>query len=378
MSNPLPIPTIPGLEIRLHSEDRLLVLFPYHPENVARIKSIPGRQWHAKEKNWSIPFNDTALNLLRRFFDLTPVKSFPLAEKRPNAIAKSRWSDLTAEEQAFSTRAEEEMLLRGFSPQTRKTYRNHILRFNQWLKGDLTQVSETELRSYLLYLIDKKKISKAYQNQVISALKFFYDKVLRTPKIFEHIPRIQENKKLPSVLSRDEVICIFTAVPNIKHRALLMLAYASGLRVGEVVRLRIEDIDSQRNLIHIKNGKGRKDRFVPLSQVALSILRTYWKTCRPTKWLFPSPRPDRHLSNRTAQRILEIARKKTDINKSFSMHTLRHSFATHMLEDGTDLRYVQEFLGHANPKTTMIYTHITEKDAQRIRSPLDNISKKKT
>ena len=267
------------------------------------------------------------------------------------------------------------MKLRRFSPQTRKAYRQHLLRFNRWLDRDLIDANEESIRAYLLYLLNEKTISAAYQNQVVSALKFYFDRVCKTPKIIASIPRPRRDRSLPSVLSRDEVIHIFSTVANIKHRAALMLAYASGLRVSEVVRLRIEDIDSQRHLIHIRRAKGRKDRMVPLADVALEILRSYWYACRPTTWLFPGAKPDRHLSKRTVQRVLERARERSGIQKPFSMHSLRHSFATHMLEDGIDLRYVQEFLGHANPKTTMIYTHVTQKDVQRIRSPLDNIKK---
>ena len=139
---------------------------------------------------------------------------------------------------------------------------------------------------------------------------------------------------------------IFSAIAHFKHRALLMVAYSAGLRVSEVVRLKVEDIDSARGLIRIRQAKGRKDRYVPLSQFALEALRLYWRSERPDNWLFPGARKDKHLNVRTVQRILEKARKKAGINKSFGMHALRHSFATHMLEDGVDLRYVQEFLGH--------------------------------
>jgi site-specific recombinase XerD len=152
-----------------------------------------------------------------------------------------------------------------------------------------------------------------------------------------------------------------------------MVAYASSLRVGEVVRLRIKDIDSHRHLIHIHQAKGRKDRYVPLSQVALEMLRIYWKTVHPQHWLFPGARADRHLSVRSVQKVIVQARAKAGILKDCTMHSLRHAFATHLLEDGTDLRYVQELLGHSRPETTMIYTHVMQKDVRRIRSPLDNI-----
>ena len=370
----IPLPHITDLEIRLLGDDRLLVLFPYHPDNVTRIKAVPGRRWHPQEKAWSIPYTQQALSLLQRFFSQEPVQSFPRPERRPGVISKKRWESLTNEEQAFSTRVEQEMKLRRYSPKTRKSYRNHLLRFRRYFGKDPQSVSEEEIRKYLLYLIDQKQVSYSSHNQTVSAIKFLYNKVLRTPKMVEKIPRPRREQKLPAVLSRDEVLRIFAAIQHLKHRALLMLAYSAGLRVSEVVRLQIEDIDSGRGLIRVRQAKSRKDRYVPLSQVALETLRLYWQAHRPEKWLFPGAREGRHLSTRAVQKALARAREKANIRKTFSTHALRHSFATHLLEDGTDLRYVQEFLGHKKPETTMIYTHVTRKDAQRIRSPLDNIN----
>jgi len=234
-------------------------------------------------------------------------------------------------------------------------------------------VGEGEVRQYLLYLLDEKKVSRAHHNQAVSALKFYYQRVLRQPVKVEELPRPRSEKKLPVVLSRPEVLRLFAALGNLKHKALLMLAYSAGLRVSEVVRLKVGDIDSERGLIRVFRAKGRKDRYTPLSQVALEVLRAYWKACRPVGWLFPGAHPDQHLSKRAVQKVLAQARQKAGLHKHFTMHTLRHSFATHMLEDGTDVRYVQEMLGHSRPETTMIYTHVTQKDVRRIRSPLDNI-----
>ncbi|MDI6891018.1 MAG: tyrosine-type recombinase/integrase [Thermodesulfovibrionales bacterium] len=175
------------------------------------------------------------------------------------------------------------------------------------------------------------------------------------------------------------MVCTFIAgfglssVENIKHKAILMLVYSAGLRVGEVVKLKPEDIDSKRMLIHIKEPKGRKDRYTMLSETALEVLRQYWKAYKPQKWLFEGARTDRYISIRTVQKILEHACKKADIKKEITVHTLRHSFATHLLEGGTDLRYIQEILGHAHSKTTEIYTHVSTKNISKIKSPLDTL-----
>jgi site-specific recombinase XerD len=173
------------------------------------------------------------------------------------------------------------------------------------------------------------------------------------------------------VLGRNDARRILGALENPKHRALLMLMYSAGLRVGEVVRIRIEDLDAERKLIRVRGGKGRKDRYTLLSDRALDAVREYIAEYGPTTWLFPGERPSRPIASRTAQKIVENARERAGIKIHTSAHTLRHSFATHLLEAGTDLRYIQELLGHASPKTTQIYTHVSRRDLVRIQSPLD-------
>ncbi len=314
------------------------VSFPYHPDNVKRIKAVPGRRWHPEEKCWSIPHTGEALTILQRLFDEKPVQSFPQPERRPGAVTKRRWENLTAEEQALMARVEEEMKLRGYSPKTRKAYRNHLLRFRRYFDKDPQAVTKKEIRAYLLHLIDEKQVSYSSHNQSISAIKFLYNKVLHIPKAIENIPRPRKQQSLPTVLSRRELLDLFAAIRHPKYRALLMLAYSAGLRVSEVVRLQIEDIDSGRALIRVRQAKGRKDRYVPLSQIALEALRLYWQAYRPEKWLFFGAREDKHLSSRAVQKTLARARGKTGIPKTVSTHTLRHSFATPPLQGGTDLR----------------------------------------
>ena len=193
-------------------------------------------------------------------------------------------------------------------------------------------------------------------------------------KFLYEIKRPRKDKKLPVVLSKEEVAKILSSVDNLKHKAILMLVYSAGLRVGEVVRLKPEDIDSKRILIHIKGAKGRKDRYTLLSEMALEILRKYWRDYKPDKWLFEGARKERYISTRTVQHILEHACTQAGIRKDISVHTLRHSFATHLLESGVDLRYIQELLGHAHSKTTEIYTHVSTKSLGKIQSPLDSLS----
>ncbi len=193
-------------------------------------------------------------------------------------------------------------------------------------------------------------------------------------KFIYEVKRPRKDKKFPVVLSKEEEVAnILSSVDNIKHKAILMLIYSAGLRVGEVIKLKTEDIDSQRMLIHVKGAKGRKDRYSLLSESALKTLRKYWKQHKPVKWLFHGPNKEKYITIRTAQRIFEMACKRGGIKKEVTIHSLRHSFATHLLESGVDLRYIQEILGHKSSKTTEIYTHVTNTNLAKIRNPLDQI-----
>jgi site-specific recombinase XerD len=204
-------------------------------------------------------------------------------------------------------------------------------------------------------------------------VKLLYKEVLPKSDINMSIPRPKKDSKLPSVLSQSEVIQILQATSNEKHKTILFLIYSAGLRVGEVVRLKPEDIESSRMLVRVKKGKGSKDRYTLLSQIALEQLRKYYKLYKPEIWLFPGGKEGDHITERTVQRVFEACCTKARINKEVSVHTLRHSFATHLLESGVDLRYIQELLGHASTKTTEIYTHVTQKNISEILSPLDRL-----
>ena len=265
-----------------------------------------------------------------------------------------------------------ELRLRGFSPKTQKAYTGHSRRLALHYSKLPDCITETELRAYLSNLLEEGR-SHGYVNQCISAIKFLYHKTLRIDHFLDRIPRLKTEYKLPSVLGGKEVLRILRAVRNLKHRTILILTYSAGLRVGEVVRLRCEDIDEERMMIHVRQGKRRKDRYTKLSDVALETLNIYLETVRPKTWLFPGGKPGRHLHERSVQKVFERACRKAKIRKTVTVHTLRHSFATHLLEQGTDLRYIQKFLGHASTKTTEIYTHVSRRSIANIRSPLDTI-----
>ena len=349
--------------IRIYAEDKhLIVHLPYSPDRVKKMRMIPNRRWDAERKVWVIAYSDDLLATLKKLFAVDKLE-----------ITHNGPLPTLPEKETLICALDDELKLRKYSHRTRKTYRNQFRRFLSALNTPIDEITETEIRNYLLHLIDDKGISRNYLNQVISTIKFVYRHVLKRPRAVEGIPRPKEERLLPVILSRSEVICIFKTLRNLKHRALLILAYSSGLRVGEVVRLKKRDIDSDRDMIHIRKAKGKKDRYVPLSPIAQKTLIAYQQAFGPINWLFEGQREGRHLTERSIQKTIQRTVEKAHISKHVTMHTLRHSFATHLLEDGTDLRYIQELLGHHRPETTMRYTHVAKTNARNVRSPLDNI-----
>lgn len=332
-------------------DNKLYVRFGYSQEKLNKIRSFKVRKWDERLKCWIIPYSEENLIRLKELFN---EENHELA----NYILINKY--------------EKELKLRGYSHKTRKNYIGHIRRIISYFNKDISLLTTDEIKSYLFDVLDTQDKSLTYASQAISAIKFLYNTILDRNEIIEKVPRPKKEKKLPNVLSREEIEKIFDCIDNKKHRAILFMIYSSGLRIGEAIRLKVEDVDSQRMLVHICQGKGRKDRYSVLSRVALDELREYVKKYRPTKWLFPGEDEDRFLNERSVQRAFEKACDRAGIVKRVTVHTLRHSFATHLLEGGTDLRYIQELLGHASSKTTEIYTHVTQKGMQNIQSPLDS------
>ncbi len=315
-----------GVTIGKDDSGMITVSFPYVPLLVASVKSVPGHRWNPAEKRWTFPDSDGTLQRILEAFQCTEIK-----------IDRD---------------------------------------FLSFVNKQPSEINDNDIKDYLLYLTEEKDSATATLNQAINALKFYYGIMLKKKFVYE-VRRPRKDKKLPVILSQQEVVKVLTSLENLKHRTLLMLVYASGLRVSEVVKLKVSDIDSDRMLLNIKGAKGRKDRCTMLSHTALETLDEYLEKYKPVKWLFEGAREGRYLSIRTAQAVFEQAKDKAEIKKDISIHGLRHSFATHALENGTDLRYIQELLGHKSSKTTEIYTHVSTRDIGRIRSPLDNLDLKK-
>jgi len=261
--------------------------------------------------------------------------------------------------------------LRNFSPHTRRTYLACVRRFALYFHRSPEALGDPEIREYLHYLIKERKVSQGAVTQAYGALKFFYETTLKRDWEGFRIPKGKMGKRLPIVLSRQEVEALFGAIKNLKHRAILMTIYSAGLRISEALHLKLSDIDSQRMTIRIEHGKGNKDRYTLLGKRNLDILREYWKRYRPRDWLFCNPSRKRPLSTTAVRRVFTKALRRAGIKKHAIVHTLRHSFATHLLEAGTDLYHIQHLLGHTNPKTTAVYLHLSRKELTQVTSPLD-------
>ncbi|HJZ53317.1 MAG TPA: tyrosine-type recombinase/integrase [Gemmataceae bacterium] len=270
-------------------------------------------------------------------------------------------------------RMTEDLILHNLSPKTIRLYVNWVADFARHFHTSPDQLGPEHVRSYLLHLVQERKVSCNVQKQARLALPFLYRVTLGKEWVVEKVACPKAPETLPVVLSQDEMARFLDALHNPKHRALLMTAYAGGLRLSEVARLRVEDIDSARMVIHVRQGKGHKDRDVMLSPRLLAVLREYWATYRPQPYLFPGRQPDRPISVRTVQMACERAPAASGLSKHVHMHTLRHSFATHLLESGTDLRTIQVLLGHHSFSTTARYLHITTAALQSARSPFDGL-----
>jgi site-specific recombinase XerD len=265
------------------------------------------------------------------------------------------------------------LMVKKYSPRTIDTYTSMLRLFMNYYKGrDIRTLGDEEIRDYLLYLIDKKKVSASYQNQAINAIKYYYEKILGRETRTYYLSRPRPATRYPTVLSEEEVIQIIRHIDNLKHRMVISLIYSAGLRISEAINMKLEDIDSKMGYIMVRGGKGKKDRRTLLSTSILGQLRLYYQLYRPKKWVFEG-QDGRQYSDESIQSVFRRAVARAGIRKRVTVHTLRHSFATHLLEHGVSLRYIQSLLGHSSSRTTEIYTHVTNKGFLDIKSPFDNL-----
>lgn len=271
-------------------------------------------------------------------------------------------------------RMKEDLLLKAYSPHTQSAYLRCARHFARHYMRSPEEMGEKEIRGFLLHLVRDRKAAPATQDMYVNALKFLYNITLKRPEVVKDLSHPKRPKTLPVILSPEEVLRVFAAIRSVKHKAIIATAYAAGLRISEVCGLRVADIDSQRRRIHVRSGKGKKDRYVMLGESLLALLRQYYQKARPKgEYLFPGYKPHRPICTTAVNQVLRKVVRETGLAKRVTMHTLRHCFATHLMEAGTDIRILQVLLGHSSIRTTLRYTHITDRLVQKLVSPLDMI-----
>jgi integrase/recombinase XerD len=335
-------------------EKRIAVSFEKNAELITRIKLVEGSRWSQTLKAWHIP--DTEENRIR--FRLTPIShNIPSSDGIEQIEKFKQW-----------------LRSKRYSESTIMTYSEALKSFLVFYRDKaIIDITNEDVIVYNNEYILKNNLSASYQNQIVNAIKLFFQTIRDTKIMVDKIHRPKRAKVLPNVLSKEEIKLILNAHSNIKHKMMLSLIYSCGLRCGELLALQPVHIDSKRNLVLLKNAKGKKDRIAPLSPKILEMLREYYTVCKPSNYLFEGQIKGRPYDARSLQLILKQALQKTGITKPVTLHWLRHSYATHLLESGTDLRYIQELLGHSSSKTTEIYTHVSTKSIQQIKSPFDDL-----
>ncbi|WP_026728958.1 site-specific tyrosine recombinase/integron integrase [Flavobacterium denitrificans] len=335
-------------------EKRIAVYFEKNAELITRIKKQAGSRWSQTLGVWHLP--DTPENRIK--FHLIPLShSFPSEEGFEQIKKYVQW-----------------LSSKRYSPNTIKTYSEALKSFLIFYREkNISDITNEDVFIYNNEYILKNNLSSSYQNQIVNALKLFFTTVHGTKIEIDKIHRPKRSKILPNVLSKEEIKLILNAHSNIKHKTMLSLIYSCGLRRGELLNLKPADIDSKRGIVIIRQAKGKKDRISPLSPKILEMLREYYIIYKPSIWLFEGQNSGEKYSEQSLQSVLKQALQKAGNTKPVTLHWMRHSYATHLLESGTDLRYIQELLGHSSSKTTEIYTHVSTKNIQQIKSPFDEL-----
>jgi integrase/recombinase XerD len=354
--------------------------FPFNRNLYTLFSSLNNCTWDSFEKAWVIDEAEFTLeNILAHFKDkaelIVQQKALKSVEYKKSLLRPIHFleplDDLKKEDIQTFIRY---LNSKRYSPNTIKVYSDSISTFLRYFSmKDITDISNADLIDFNNNYILKNNFSSSFQNQVVNAVKIYFSAIQHKKIDVELIHRPRREKVLPNVLSKEEVKAILNAHVNIKHKMMLSLIYSCGLRCGELLALHPVHIDSKRNIVLLKCAKGKKDRIVPLSPLILKMLREYYKIYKPKTYLFEGQNMGIPYDARSLQLILKQALQKTGITKSVTLHWLRHSYATHLLESGTDLRYIQELLGHNSSKTTEIYTHVSTKSIQQIKSPFDDL-----
>jgi integrase/recombinase XerD len=352
----------------------VLLLFPFDQELKELVKTIPNAGWISSLKAWAIPYHDQILTALLGTFQGKAWLDYS-AFKPVRVLSKfAPLPDLSANLGYDLKKFADWMHNRRYSESTIKSYTQGISIFFRFLQNkDPALISNEDLETFHKNYIISRKYSASFQSQIINGVKLYFSNRLKRTLEPTEIERPRLPRLLPHVLSKEEVKAILQAHQNVKHRAMLSLIYACGLRRGELLGLKLTDIDSKRGLLRVNQGKGAKDRLVPISEKMLALLREYYRYAKPREYLFEGSVLGQPYSGKSLENVLNQAVVKAKLTKRPTLHWLRHSYATHLLESGTDLRYIQELLGHQSSKTTEIYTHVSTKSLQNIKSPFDDL-----
>ena len=347
---------------------RIKLRIPYEmTKEREAFKKLNGTFYHFHQRLWSIVNTEENVKRLETLFGEKLLKQ---STEAPTVIPQMEISEAI---QAELDRNQQKMILKGFSQATIRNYQSNLIQFFQYFESvTYREITKEQIEGFVYYLINKYKISEQKQNQLINAIKCYYEHTLGMPREYYNITRPTKSKDLPDVLSKQEVAAIINCPSNIKHKAILHVIYGAGLRVGEVVRLRVADVRSQDGYLFIKDSKGKKDRHTTLSPVLLDILRAYYREHKPSYWLFEGQNGGQYTAQ-SIQRIYRKAVKDTKSNPWSTPHTLRHSYATHLMEQGVNIRYIQSSLGHSSTKTTEIYTRVVGINNKTLTSPLDSL-----
>ena len=377
--NPLPFDRN---EIMIEISGKSLSLkMPKNETDIQFIRTFKYVRWDNAHFKWVVPNYGKNLELIKNYFNTRITRIETKVIELPKAIPIIEPSEITTSLPKIDSvslqeieRFKQWMEQKRYSESSVKTYVMAITVFLRFIKPKTSAEATTEdMRRFVYQYMIPRKLSFSYQNQAVNAAKLFFKTICGSLLITEQLERPRREHKLPNVLSKEEVKAIIQAPQNQKHRTMLSLIYACGLRRSELLNLKPPHIDSKRHLLIILNAKGKKDRVVPVSDKVITMLREYYKTYKPKTWLFEGSVSGEQYSEKSIQSVLKQAIAKAKISKPVTLHWLRHSYATHLLESGTDLRYIQELLGHKSSKTTEIYTHVTEKSLQKIKSPFDDL-----
>ena len=386
-----------NLRLLQYQQKEWIGIYFEHNAAINSIIKTHGAKWSQSNRCWYIPLNEEGYKEMSASLktvakvDVTELKLTLQKRKAAQLKTNTPLQKATTFKTTQETNAPnlniankealklfiEHLKLKAYSPSTIKTYRNEFLQLLQILKKkDVKELTVADIKRYMLFAMEKQGINENTAHSRLNALKFYFEQVLRREKFFWEIPRPKKENQLPRVFSQDEIAAIINSVTNRKHKVMLMLAYSGGLRVSEVVLLKTYEIDSKRMTIRINAAKGKKDRLVTLSPVLLVMLREYAIEYKPNKkgYLFEGNTKDTAYSSRSLQEVMQAAKKKAGVIRPGSIHSLRHSFATHLIEKGTDVTMIQKLLGHNDLKTTLRYLHSSNKDLLKIISPLDDLA----